>query len=129
MKTENILNKIIQLALLNEDIAIIWLYGSRARGTNTEESDFDLAIAFKSFLTDPFDSRMRPELLAMDWQQVLKEEISIIDINKAPLPLAYTVILDNNAFYVIDELRQANEEQRIMSRWELDYEYSRKHFS
>lgn len=115
--------------MLNEDIAIIWLYGSRARGTNTTESDFDLAIAFKGFLTDPFDSRMRPELLAIDWHKELNVEISIIDINKAPLPLAYTVILDNNAFYVIDELRQANEEQRIMSRWELDYKYSRKHLS
>ena len=38
---------IIALAEQTPDIAILWLYGSRARGTHREDSDYDLAVAFQ----------------------------------------------------------------------------------
>ncbi len=31
---------------MDERIELVWLYGSRAQGTNHQESDFDLAVAF-----------------------------------------------------------------------------------
>jgi predicted nucleotidyltransferase len=125
---DKIIEGIIKLASSHNDIEVIWLYGSRARQTHRDNSDYDLAVAFKSFIDDPLESRLRPELLAMDWQELFEHPISIIDINKVPIPLAFTVVVDNSPIYIKNGLRQMREESRIMSMWELDYEYSRKKF-
>ena len=127
--TNEILDKITALAFKNTDIEVIWLYGSRARNTHHENSDYDLAIAFKSFIKDPLENRIRPELLASFWQQKLGVDLSIIDINQSPIPLSYTVLIDDNAFYIANGMRKLKEENRIMSQWELDYEYSRKKYN
>ncbi len=127
--TEQILNKIKTLAKKDPDIEVIWLYGSRARKTANKNSDYDLAVAFKSFIDEPLDKRLRPELLAIDWQQKLNKKISIIDINQAPIALVYTVIVDDFPVYVANAMRKLQEESRIMSMWELDYEYSRKKYA
>ncbi len=42
---------------------------------------------------------------------------SIIDINQAPLPLAYAVVLDNTLLYSKNNYRRMIEEQKIMSKW------------
>ena len=117
------------LAKAESDISVLWLYGSRARGTYSAQSDYDLAVAYDTFLSDPLEARLRPELLALEWQDKLGIELSVLDINKAPLPLAFTVINDDVALYVRDGLRKCMEEKRIMSMWELDYQYSRKHYA
>jgi predicted nucleotidyltransferase len=120
--------RFIELASNNHDIEVLWLYGSRARQTHHNDSDYDLAVAFKSFIDDPLDSRLRPELLAMDWQEQFEHPISIIDINKVPIPLAFTVIVDDSPVYIGNGMRKLQEESRIMSMWELDYEYSREKY-
>jgi len=126
-----VINKIIQLAEINSEVDVLWLYGSRARNNATNRSDYDLAIAFTPYLKDPLERRLRPEMLALEWQKQLDHsaELSIIDINQAPLPLAYTVIQDNTTLYSQNEFRRMTEEQRIMSKWELDYLYHRKHYA
>jgi hypothetical protein len=45
------------------------------------------------------------------------------------LPLAYTVVKDNSAIYIKNDYRKMTEEQKIMSKWELDYMYHRKHYA
>jgi len=115
-----------QLALADDNIAIVWLYGSRARDNYSDDSDYDLAIAFNRFLSDPLESRLRPEELAIVWKNTLGVDLSIVDINKAPIALSMTVITDNCPLVINDHLRFANEEQRIMSRWEIDNEFDFK---
>lgn len=46
-------------------------------------SDYDLAIAFTDYINDPFERRLRPELLALSWTKKLNTSLSIIDINQA----------------------------------------------
>ena len=124
---DNTIAQIVALAEKNQDIEIVWLYGSRARNTHTPNSDYDLAVAFKEFIKDPLDCPLRPELLALDWQQSLGKALSIVDINKAPIPLSFVVISDNMPIYTNEnKMRIWQEESRIMSMWELDYSYSRK---
>ncbi len=84
-------------------------------------SDYDLAVAFKHFIEDPVERRLRPELLALQWAHETGVEISVIDINQVPLPLAYTVVQDNYLLYSDNDYRRMIEEQKIMSKWELDY--------
>jgi len=116
---------IIELAQQNTDIVIVWLYGSRANGTANINSDYDLAVAFKTFIkNNPLENRLRPECLALDWQQALglhDFQLSIIDINQAPIPLAWQVIKVNYVLYCADEWRLWQETQRIQSRMEIDF--------
>jgi len=126
---ESNLKEIVKIAKKNSDVDVLWLYGSRARGNENENSDYDLAIAFKAYIKDPIEQRLRPELLSLEWHKLLGVEISIVDINQAILPLAYTVVQDNTVLYSQNDFRRMTEEQRIMSKWELDYLYHRKHYA
>lgn len=127
MIDENLKN-LLSLAKENKDLDVVWLYGSQARDTATVHSDYDLAVAFKQYIEDPVERRLRPELLALKWQQILAIDLSIIDINQVPLELAYTVVQDNTILYSHNEYRRLVEEQRIMSKWEIDYLYHRKKY-
>jgi len=127
--TQKNIKQIVQLAENNPEVEIVWLYGSRARGNAHSQSDYDLAIAFKTYIEDPIERRLRPELLALKWCKQLNNQLSIIDINQVPLPLAYTVIQDNKLLYSQNDYRRMVEEQRIMSKWELDYTYHQKHYA
>jgi predicted nucleotidyltransferase len=125
MKLNNTLQAIIELAQQNADIAIVWLYGSRAKGTANINSDYDLAVAFKTFIKDdPLEKRLRPECLALDWQRALglhDFQLSIVDINQVPIPLAWEIIEPDCVLYCGDESRLWQETQRIQSRMELDF--------
>ena len=126
------LNKITQLAQKNEDIAILWLYGSRADNSYHADSDYDLAVAFYSFFKSPLDIRIRPEILALEWQQALQLEenkLSIVDINQVNIPLAYEIIQYDCVLLCHSGKRLFLEEKRIQSRMELDILYSMKKYA
>nr|WP_299243421.1 nucleotidyltransferase domain-containing protein [uncultured Halomonas sp.] len=129
---EVILAQLTELAAQDEAIAVLWLYGSRAKGTATKESDYDLAVAFKQPGGEPLERRLRPELLAQTWQDALNLPeglLSLVDINLAPIPLAHVIVRTGRALQANDPLRLAREENRITSMWELDYQYHLRHFS
>jgi len=123
------IKQIIELAKNNPEVETLWLYGSRARGKANNNSDYDLAVAFKSYIEDPVERRLRPELLSLKWNKQLNIALSIVDISQASLPLAYTVIQDNTILYSQNDYRRMTEEQKIMSKWELDYLYHRRHYA
>ena len=127
-QNENI-TAIIKMAENNPDIEVLWLYGSRARNKAAENSDYDLAVAFKSYLKDPIESRLRPELLSLEWRRLLDIDLSIVDINQASIQLAYTIVQDNSLLQSKNDFRWLTEEQIIMSKWELDHLYHRKHYA
>ncbi len=124
-----IIQQVTQFASENTDIAVMWLYGSRANNSFHEKSDYDLAIAFNNFLTDPLEKRLRPEMLALEWQSVLKLDeytLSIVDINQVPIVLAYEIIQYDKVLFCRDEKRLWREENRIYGRMELDTTYNMK---
>lgn len=119
------LQRLIELAQLNSDICVLWLYGSRANGKAHTQSDYDLAIAFNSFIKDdPIEKRLRPECLAIDWQRALglrDFKLSIVDINQAQIPLAWEIINADYVLFCRDEARLWQETRRIHSQMEIDY--------
>lgn len=66
MQQAAVLNRLVSLAAANSQIAALWLYGSRARGTAGDASDYDLAVLFADYQNDPVERRLAPELLALD---------------------------------------------------------------
>jgi len=130
MSFEQLKSKIIQFAQDDENIELLWLYGSHAKGTAHKNSDIDLAVAFKKWEKDVMERRLRPELLAIEWQNKLKlkeGELSILDINIAPIPLTMSVLKAGHLLLSKNLSRQFQEQQRIMSKWEIDYLYHYKH--
>jgi hypothetical protein len=65
-------------------------------------------------------------MLALTWAKKLGVELSIIDINQASVPMAYTIVQDNTVIFGENNYCCMVEEQRIMSKWELDYCYHTK---
>ncbi len=131
--TSPILDQVIALAKLQEDVEVVWLYGSHAKGNAGSASDIDLAVAFNPVkLENDLETRLRPEILADDWCRALglpDKMLSVVDINIAPIPLAFEVINANSVLLNKDDgSRRLWEEGRIMSRMEIDVEYQANAF-
>ena len=117
---------IIKLAEDHEDIEVLWLYGSYAKGTAHSGSDIDLAVVFKRWQDDILERRLKSELLAIQWQQALgleEGDLSVLDMGMASIPLAMSVLSTGKLLLSKNSSRQLQEQQRIMSRWEIDYLY------
>jgi predicted nucleotidyltransferase len=126
---DNIIEKLIYLAKSDARIDVLWLYGSQAKGTANEQSDYDLAVAFNSFPEDAWDKRLQPELLAFEWIDALgwpENRLSVADINHIPIPLALSIVTIGKVLYVKNAYRLAREENRITSMWEIDYLYHKQ---
>lgn len=119
--SEPIISRITQLAKQNTDISAIWLYGSRAQGRSRPDSDYDLAIAFNDFSLDHLARYNRPHCLALDWATELnlpENQLSIVDINLAPIYLAYQIIDTGQLLYSNGSPRAWQEITRINSLFE-----------
>ncbi|MCG5502124.1 type VII toxin-antitoxin system MntA family adenylyltransferase antitoxin [Ectothiorhodospira lacustris] len=126
------LERLTEMASADREIAVLWLYGSRAKNTATETSDYDLAVAFRTPEKRPLERRLRPELLAQQWRHQLdlaEDMLSVVDINQAPIPLAMVIIRTGRVLQGNDPLRLAREENRISSMWELDYQFHVRKFA
>lgn len=126
-----ILQELVGLAECNPAVEVLWLYGSRAKGTESSGSDFDLAVAFGDMPSERLERRLRPELLAQEWAEALGlsgQQISVADINQVPVPLAYSIVTAGKVLFVRSGLRLAREENRVTSMWELDHQYHRRNY-
>ena len=120
------LQRVITLANERDDVAALWLYGSRARGDHDEQSDYDLAIAFTDWLTSPLERRLRPEVLALDWQRELgvpEGKLSIVDLAICPIPLGWSILEQGQLLLDKHPQLRMTQESRIMSRWEMEYSH------
>ncbi|WP_439825104.1 type VII toxin-antitoxin system MntA family adenylyltransferase antitoxin [Aeromonas caviae] len=133
----DVIHQLITLANSNPQVQVLWLYGSRAKGTTGPASDWDLAVAFDPIkqsgpLGTALENRLRPELLALEWQRAMglaEGKLSVVDINQAPIPLAFAVVDANRPLYSRDEGRRLQEEARIMSQMELGYHHRQAYIS
>jgi len=126
---EQVKQNIMFLANQDSEIDALWLYGSHAKGNAGPDSDIDLAIIFNSYIPDILDRRLRPEIMAIEWISQLKlteNSISIVDINNCPIPLAMGILQTGQLLINKNPTHEFNSTRRIMSKWELDYQYHYK---
>ncbi|OOV87471.1 type VII toxin-antitoxin system MntA family adenylyltransferase antitoxin [Oceanospirillum linum] len=122
MNQKHTLNALKKLAESDASIEVVWLYGSRAKGTADADSDFDLAIAFQSLPENR--ASYFTEDLAFQWMEQVNVKISIVDINQIPIPLAYNIIEEGEIIMSANPLRIHSEQSRVWSLWEeYRYEY------
>jgi predicted nucleotidyltransferase len=115
------LDPILEVLEASDDVEVAWLYGSRARGDAGPGSDFDLAVAFRTRASDPWE---RVDALRARLQERVSRQVSVIDINRVPTPLAVNVVDQGRVLLCRSDLRLRAEEARIWSLWE---EYRREH--
>lgn len=115
------LEPILEVLEASDDVEVAWLYGSRARGDAGPESDFDLAVAFRARTTDPWE---QVDALRARLQERISRQVSVIDINRVPTPLAVNVVDQGRVLLCRSDLRLRTEEARVWSLWE---EYRREH--
>jgi len=119
---ELVKTQLIELAEQNDDIEVLWLYGSRAKNSYSDASDYDLAVAFKDFNLSVSDRYLRPNLLAMDWASALmldESKVSIIDINTSPVYLTFNVVEYGTVLFQEPTMRRITEQNRIYSQYEF----------
>ena len=122
-KITDMLDSIINLAKKLDDIEVMWLYGSQAKGTAHEHSDIDIAIAFKNFNLSDLDRKLRPHELTLIWSDQLnlpEGKLSIVDINTIPVYLAFNVVEYGRVICSKNKSRELKDIQRIYSQFEFE---------
>ena len=102
----------------------IYLYGSRAKQTAHEHSDWDIAVIFSDYETDLSSRLLRPQLLeaAIERELKLYNQISVIDLETAPVYLQYSILMSAVKWFDRNVPHVKRVEQSILSKWEKDYE-------
>ncbi len=102
----------------------IYLYGSRAKQTAHEHSDWDIAVIFSEYETDLSARLLRPQLLeaAIERELKLYNQVSVIDLETAPVYLQYSILMSAVKWFDRNVPHVKRVEQSILSKWEKDYE-------
>jgi predicted nucleotidyltransferase len=123
LQNDLMLKEIVQTICEHYQVDAIYLYGSRAKGTALENSDWDIAILFSDFIKDILEQINRPQYLEAILQRELNlyDKISIVDLELVPPPLQYNIIHGKKLF---DRgvLHVRKVEQSIYSKIEKDYD-------
>jgi uncharacterized protein len=121
--------KIAELLRSSGCVEVAWLYGSRAANTHSASSDYDLAVAFRSTAVEMNTALTQLDDLQYKLRTTLELPISIVDINRIPVPLAQNIVAQGVVILCTSDLRLRLEEQRIWSLWEeykFEHEQNRK---
>ena len=102
----------------------IYLYGSRAKQTAHENSDWDIAVLFSDYETDLSARLLRPQLVeaAIERELKLYNQVSVIDLEAAPVYLQYSILMSALKWFDRNVPHVKRVEQSILSKWEKDYE-------
>lgn len=102
----------------------IYLYGSRAKQTAHEHSDWDIAVLFSDYETNLSARLLRPQMLeaAIERELKLYNQISVIDLETAPVYLQYSILMSAVKWFDRNVPHIKRVEQSILSKWEKDYE-------
>ncbi|MEL9991381.1 MAG: nucleotidyltransferase domain-containing protein [Thermoproteus sp.] len=88
-------------------VVFAYLFGSRARGTAREDSDWDVAAYFGRDVTVLEEVALEEEL-----SDALGVEVNVVALDAAPLDLIYTVLNSGVPIYSKDEDRRRS--------WEIE---------
>lgn len=116
---ETISKKLNPSFLRCKEVAVAYLFGSRARGDFTKESDMDFAILLSEDFKDPYDFvRLIGELAKP--LKVKEQKINLIVLNDADLELAYKVISEGRVIFERDVEKRVDFETYILKSY-LDF--------
>ncbi len=120
--TQRICKKITGSIQSHWGVDAIYLYGSRSRGSAGPESDWDVAVLFSDYETNPLQRQLRPQDVEAQLQRELNlyGTLSIVDLAISPAPLQYNIIHGTKLYDGgVPHVRRM--EGAIISKIEKDY--------
>lgn len=117
--------RLADVAKVDPSITALWLYGSRARGDHHPHSDYDLAVRFTDRESNPLSATEKLNDLTLQWRTQTNLDISLVDINNCPTPLA--AVISEEGLLLVDKLPHLTPwlYQQLWSKWE-DWQYIRQ---
>lgn len=122
--SQQIIEHIVRLIISRWETDAVYLYGSRAKGKARPDSDWDIAVLFRDFLTSPVERCLRPQEVEEVLQRELRmyDLISVVDLEDVPPPLQINIITGKRIYdRGVPHVRRI--EQSVISKIEKDYEY------
>lgn len=115
---------ILRTILAHAEVDAVYLYGSRAKRTAREESDWDLAVLFRAYESDAPARALRPQAVQAELERELKlyDRVSVVDLENVPIYLQYSILMSAIKWYDRNVPHVRRVEQGILSTWEKDYE-------
>lgn len=124
MSNNNLTPQIIELIHQHSAVDAIYLYGSRAKGIEREDSDWDIGVLFQTYLQDVLDAHARPQTVEAMLQKQLKQydKISVVDAELVQPALQYNIIC-GDVLYDRNVPHVKQFENSVISKIEKDYRY------
>lgn len=115
---------IVRVILENAQVDAVYLYGSRAKQTARETSDWDIAVLFSEYEPELESRLLRPQALEAELERALKlyGRVSVVDLEAAPVYLQYSVLMSARKLFDRNVPHVKRAENAILSKWEKDYE-------
>jgi hypothetical protein len=98
-----------------DEVVVAYLFGSHARGEADARSDVDIALLLRPDLPDVF--RLKPRLDTKIGDVLDSDEVDVLFLNDAPLPLRAEVVRTGQIIVSKDEEVRVEFEARTMSAW------------
>ena len=121
--TDNMAQNVMRIIQSVAPVDAIYLYGSRAKQTAHENSDWDIAVIFTDFETDLLARALRPQTLEATLERELKlyNQISVVDLEIAPVYLQYSILMSAVKWFDRNVPHVKRVEQSIFSKWGRRY--------
>jgi len=97
-------------------IKLAYLFGSRVKGNNVKQSDFDIAVLFKKEPQDPLALK-EITLLSSDLDEYFPARIDIVSLHSASLLLKYEVTAHNYLLYRENKVDRINFEVSVIKKY------------
>ena len=123
LELQSALSLLVEFFKRNNHCLAVYLFGSYADGTAHPKSDLDLAVLFN----DELDLWREMALEAQLSQLLHFEEVDLVNLNKAPLRLQFTIIATGQLIYEANFDRTSDFLEKTLIRYH-DREYHYKVF-
>lgn len=103
-----------------DDVVLVYLFGSQARGQGGPLSDVDIAVLLADGAPEAEAFEKRLTLMAEIGHQLGRNDVDVLILNHSPLALAYRVLRDGLLLYCRDEARRVAFTAKTVSMY-LDF--------
>lgn len=107
-------------------IKYLYLFGSQARGKTRPRSDFDFAVKFGKKTQDTFRAKLK--LMTEIGKFLERDDVDVVDIEKADPILGFNIIKDGKVIFSADEAARVMDKARAMSVYFDRQYYFDRHF-
>ncbi len=105
-----------------EELEIIYLFGSAAAGSMGPLSDVDIAILLKSEIPEERYTDLRLKIMGEIMSMLKFGEVEVVPLNSAPLLFQFRAIRDGKIIFSGSERSRIEYESKVLREY-LDYKY------